>query len=267
MTTAETGQRRASETGPRSAGETGQRSASETGPRSAARAGRRPHRPDPWRTAFFGVLVLAILAGAAWALLGSSLLVVRNEEVTGNRLVPATEVLAAARIRLGTPLASVNTAAAAHRVERIAQVLTATVSRSWPDTIVIAVRERTPALAVARAGQFALVDAYGVTVRWSARKPAGMPLLTAPAGSLRGSAGVRAAVTVLRQLPGRLRAMVVAVAAPAADAVTLTLRGGITVVWGGPSQAAAKAAELAVLLRTGARYYDLSDPQTAVTQK
>jgi cell division protein FtsQ len=239
----------------------------ETGQRGAAAAVRRaPHRPDPWRTAFFGVLVLAILAGAAWALLGSSLLVVRHEEVYGNRLVPAAEVLAAARIRPGTPLASVNTAAAAQRVEQIAQVLTATVSRSWPNTIVITVRERTPALAVASAGRFALVDAYGVTVRWSARKPAGMPLFTAPAGSLRGSAGVRAAVTVLRQLPRRLRGMVVTMAAPAADAVTFTLRGGITVVWGGPDQAAAKASELAVLLRTRARYYDLSDPQTAVTQ-
>ena len=70
------------------------------------------------RTAFFGVLILAILAGAAWALLGSSLLVVRHVRVTGNRLVPAAQVRSAAGIRAGQPLAQVNTAAAAHRVER-----------------------------------------------------------------------------------------------------------------------------------------------------
>ncbi len=233
-------------------------------------AARRPAPAaghDPWRAAFFGVLILAILAGAAWALLGSSLLVVRREEVTGNRLVPTSEVLAAAAIRRGTPLASVDTRAAAHRVEQIDQVLSATVSRSWPDTIVISVRERTPVLAVAAGGRFELIDPYGVTVRWSPRKPAGMPLLAAPpaAAQLRGSRGVLAAAAVLRQLPARLRSLVEAVTASSPQDVTLHLRGGVTVAWGGAAQTRAKAAEVLVLLRTGARYLDVSDPNTAVT--
>src|SRR5262245_6388353 len=71
------------------------------------------------RPGFFGVLVLAVLAGVAWALLGSSLLVVRHVEVTGNRLVTATQVRQAAKIQPGTPLATVNTGAVAARVERI----------------------------------------------------------------------------------------------------------------------------------------------------
>jgi hypothetical protein len=37
------------------------------------------------------------------------------------------------------------------------------------------------------------------------------------------------------------------------------------VSWGSPMHATAKAAELAVLLRTKAGYYDVSDPATAVT--
>jgi cell division protein FtsQ len=221
---------------------------------------------NPWRAAFFGVLILAILGVGAWALLGSSLLVVRHEQVTGNGAIPAAEILAAAAIRHGTPLASVNTAAAARRVERIDQVLSATVSRAWPDTIVISVRERTPVLAVAGRGQFALIDPSGVTVRWSRRRPAGMPLLTAAPSQLRGSRDVLAAATVLRDLPGRLREMVASIAAPSPQEVTLRLRGGITVVWGAASQAQAKAGEVLTLLRTGARYYDVSDPNTAVTQ-
>ncbi len=228
--------------------------------RRAAAAGH-----DPWRAAFFGALILAILAGAAWALLGSSLLVVRHVQVTGNRLVPASEVLAAAAIRRGTPLASVDTRAAAHRVEQIDQVLSATVSRSWPDTIVISVRERTPVLAVAAGGRFELIDPAGVTVRWSPRKPAGMPLLTAPPAQLRGSRGVLAAASVLRQLPARLRSLVEAITAPSAQDVTLHLRGGVTVAWGGAAQTRAKAAEVFVLMRTGARHLDVSDPNTAVT--
>ena len=243
----------------------GRPSSDQQAPEAApAAVGRR--RPDPWRAAFFGILVLAILAGAAWALLGSSLLVVRHEEVTGNRLVPDSQVLAAAGIRPGTPLASLNLQAAAHRVERIDQVLSATVSRSWPDSIVISVRERTPVLAVASAGRFALVDPSGVVVRWSSSRPAGMPLLDAPSAQLRGSPGVHAAATVLRQLPARLRGLLESIRAPSAQAVTLHLRGGITVLWGDTGQAQAKAQEVIALLRTRARYYDVSDPTTVVTQ-
>ncbi len=223
-------------------------------------------RADPWRAAFFGVLVVAVLAGVGWALLGSSLLVVRHVEVTGNQLVPATQVRGAARIPAGQPLAKVNTAAAAHRVERIPAVLSATVTRSWPDTIVITVRERTPGVAVAAAGGYDLVDEYGITVRWAAHKPAGLPLLAAPPQPLPGSADVRSAVLVLRELPRALRGKVVSVSAASPTSVTLQLSGGTTVLWGGTDRAAQKSAEIAMLLRKHARYYDVSDPSTAVTQ-
>jgi cell division protein FtsQ len=237
-------------------------------PRQAGPDGRErpPRRADPWRIAFFSVLVLAVIAGAAWALLGSSLLVVRHVQVTGNHLVSAAQVRGAAAIRPGEPLATVNTVAAARRVERIGAVLSAQVTRSWPDTILITVRERTPALAVAAVGGYQLVDEYGVTVRWTADKPAGLPVLTLPPAVLRGSPAVRAAVLVLRQLPRGLRRQVMSVSATAGSAVTLRLTSGITVLWGGPIQAARKSAELALLLGTHARYYDVSDPVTAVTQ-
>jgi cell division protein FtsQ len=231
-----------------------------------AAPGTARRHADPWRTAFFGVLILAIVAAVGWALLGSSLLVVRHVEVTGNRLVPAAQVRNAADIRLGQPLARVNATAAEHRVERIAAVLSATVSRSWPDAIVITVHERTPRLAVAAAGGYDLVDEYGVTVRSTARKPAGLPLLTAPPAVLRGSPSVRAAALVLRQLPADVRKKVISVSAASASTVTLHLGHGVTVLWGGPDQAAQKSAELGMLLRTRARFYDVSDPSTAVTQ-
>ena len=53
--------------------------------------------------------------------------------------------------------------------------------------------------------------------------------------------------------------------APSPQAVTLNLRKGITVVWGGTGRPAAKTAELAILMRTNAATYDVSDPDTAVT--
>jgi cell division protein FtsQ len=232
-------------------------------PPVSAAAGRRR---DPWRAGFFVALALALLGAAAWAVFGPILLVVRHQEVTGNHLVPAAEVVAAAGIRPGTPLVSVDTAAAARRVEQIAQVLTATVSRSWPDAVVISVRERIPALAVPAGGGFALIDGDGVTVGWAARRPAALPVLKSPPAQLHGNSGIRAAVTVLGKLPRPLRQLIQAVSAPAPATVTFWLRGGTIVLWGGAGQTPAKAAELSVLLRTGARYYDVSDPAAAVTQ-
>ena len=233
--------------------------------RAGSTPGRRRVRPR--RIALFGVLVLAVLAAACWAVLGSSLLVVRHVEVVGNRLVTVTRVRAAAKITTGTPLATVDTAAAAARVERLAPVLSAAVSRSWPDTIVITVRERTPVLAVAVAGGgYQLIDPYGVVVRSAARRPAGLPLLSPAPAVLRGSPPVRAAAIVLRQLPPAVLAQLSWISAPSASAVTLHLAGRVTVLWGGTGRAAQKSAELTILLRTHAHYFDISDPDTAVTR-
>jgi cell division protein FtsQ len=212
-------------------------------------------------------MVAAIAAAAVWALLGSSLLVVRSITVQGNHVVSRAQVLRAAGIEPGTPLARINTTAVARRVSQLTQIQSAQVSRHWPDSVVIAVRERTPALAVASGGGYALIDRFGVVLGHVAERPPGMTLLatTASLASLRGDPAVGAAVTVLAQLPPHVRRLVRSVAAPSPQAVTLNLRKGITVVWGGTSRPAAKAAELAILMRTNATTYDVSDPDTAVT--
>jgi cell division protein FtsQ len=212
--------------------------------------------------------VLGIAGGTAWALLGSRLFVVRSVIVTGTRLVPDSEVLAVAGVRPGTPLILVNTAQVAARVETIRQVQSVRVAKSWPDRVVIAVRERTPALAVAApGGGFDLVDADGVLVQWAARRPRGLPLYltTTAVTSLSGDPDVGASAAVLRELPAQLRSSVQSVSAPSPDQVTLRLAGGVTVLWGGTDRAEAKAEELRLLMRTHAYYYDVSAPGTAVT--
>ncbi|MGD0373983.1 MAG: FtsQ-type POTRA domain-containing protein [Streptosporangiaceae bacterium] len=229
----------------------------------------RGREGELWKAACFVFAAVAIVAGLAWALLGSSLLVVRSVQVTGERQVSRAEVLQAAGIRLGTPLIRVNTTKVARRVEQLTQVQSAKVSRDWPDKVVISVQERSPALAVAMQGGFGLIDGFGVVVREEARKPPAMPLLTAPvpgAGtSLRGSPAVRAAVAVVRELPAQLRHRVKSVSAPSATAVTLQLTRGITILWGGSDRPAAKVSELSILMRAHASYYDVSDPSVAVT--
>jgi cell division protein FtsQ len=260
---------------------------------SASPGPPRTSRPVPagppwmgWKAAFFGLAVIAIAAAVAWALLGSRFLIVRSVQVTGTGpTVSRAQVVAAARIPPGLPLIRVNTSAVAHRVGAIRQVQSAQVSRDWPHTIVISVRLRTPVFAVSVPGGYALVDAFGVDLQHSARRPPGFPLLLvgsaagepwpgAAAGSpgdaggtpLRGNPAVRAAATVLRELPPAIARRVRAVLAPTASDVWMRLTGGVVIVWGDTSRPAEKAKELSLLMRAHARGYDVSAPGTAVTQ-
>lgn len=228
-------------------------------PRAAARRGR-----SRYKAAFFVLAAAALIAAMGWVLYGSRLLVVRSIEVTGTHLVPKSEVLAAAGIPRGLPLMRVNTGAAASRVDRITQVQSARVTRSWPDGVVITVRERTPALAVPVAGGFDLVDPSGVVVQQVTKQPRRLPRFI-PAGPLPGNPGVRAAAGVLRELPGTLAGRVTSVTAPTPNAVTLHLPGGVTIDWGSPGLAAQKTRVLAILMRTHARSYDVSAPGSATT--
>ena len=232
-----------------------------------------PGGPHRFRQRLAVLLVLAamgIAGGVAWALLDSSLLAVRSVVVTGTRLVPESEVLAVAGVRPGTPLIRVSTAQVAARVLTIRQVLGVQVTKSWPDRVVIAVRERTSALAVALpSGGFDLIDANGVVVQSAALRPPGLPLYTttttAATASLRGDPDVAAAAAVLGELPASLRSSVTSVTVPSPDQVTLSLSSGVTILWGSADDAAAKARELAILMQTHARSYDVSSPATAVT--
>jgi cell division protein FtsQ len=231
----------------------------------ARRPGARSRR---WLAVLLLLAAMGIAGGVTWALLGSSLFAVRSVVVTGTRLVPESEVLAVAGVRPGTPLIRVNTTQVAARVLTIRQVQGVQVSKSWPDRVVIVVRERTSALAVALpGGGFDLIDASGVVVRSAATRPRGLPLYTTTAAvsALPGDPDVAAAAAVVGELPASLRSSVTSVIAPGPDQVTLSLSSGVTIVWGGPDDAAAKARELAILMQTHAHSYDVSSPATAVT--
>jgi cell division protein FtsQ len=233
---------------------------------------------SPWRTAFYGVAVVGLVIGIGWALLGSKLLVVRSIVVTGNHLVPASQIRATAGITPKVPMIRVDTQGAAHRVESITQIQSATVGKSWPDRIVITVHERTPALAVAlpstpsdpgtHGAGYDLIDPAGVVVRSVKARPASLPVYqtSAAASSLRGNPDVAAAVTVLHEVPASVARAVVAVSAANRQDVRLGLSSGVTIVWGDTSRARQKATELVILMRTHARYYDVSAPGTAVTK-
>lgn len=236
------------------------------------RRGPRRRRRTRWRAAFLALAGVAIVAGAAWALLGDRLLVVRSVTVTGTHLLAPAQVVASADVPLGTPLMSVDSGAVTRRVEAIRQVASAIVTEDWPDHVVIAVTERVPVMAVRMAGGgYDLVDKAGVIVRWTQAKPAALPVFaTALAGdALRGDPSVTAATEVLTELQPWLAKQVAQVRAATVPAgpvqVTLSLRDGKTVQWGAPGDAAQKNRELAILRSSQAREIDVSAPGTVVT--
>jgi cell division protein FtsQ len=217
-------------------------------------------------TLLAGAAALVIIGLVVWALLGSAVLVVRSVRATGTPLVPRSRIIAAAGIARGTPMIRIDTGTIARRIERIPQVASARVRRDWPGTVVITVQDRIPGLAV-RQGRhrYALIDGSGVAVRQTAARPPGLPLLTgAVTAALRGNPAVSAAAVIVRQLPAALRRRVAAVRAPAADDVTLVLRGGTRIVWGGTDRNPAKDREVTALLRTHRSFYDVSSPATVV---
>lgn len=231
-------------------------------------AGTRRHRPDPWKTSFFVLAVVALIGGVAWALLGSNFFVVRSVRVNGAGSIPRQTVVNAAGVKIGTPLIRVDAAAVARRVDKITQVQSASVRRLWPDSIAITVVRRTPTFLVRANRGYDVIDSYGVTLGRAAGLSTGLVLLSSsvgPATALRGNAGVLAAGAVVRRLPSWLRHRLLEVRVRQGPRVILILWPHITVVWGDAARTAAKAAEVGVLLRTKATYFDVSDPGSAVT--
>jgi cell division protein FtsQ len=255
--------------------------ATDVAPAAAAPPPGRARRRIRWRTRFLALAGVAVVAGAAWLLLGNRVFVVRSVTVTGTRLVSTEQVIAAADVPLGTPLSRVDAGAVTRRVETIRQVSSATVTLDWPDHVAIAVTERVPVMAVRMAnGSYDLVDPSGVIVLSKMAKPAGLPLFTTPlsGAALRADPGVAAASAVLAELaPALARTVSSLSVAPLpggsgggafaeSQQVTLSIKGGKTIVWGDPSNAAAKNRELEILLRNGVSYVNVSAPGTVVTR-
>jgi cell division protein FtsQ len=211
-------------------------------------------------------VVVALGAVATWVGLGSSVFALRTVTVEGVSRVTVQQVLARAALPSGRSLFLVDPAAVAHRVERLAPVARADVTRNWPHTLVIHVVERRPAAVVVEGSRAALIDAHGVVFASAPSPPPGL-LKVDVAGEVpgSGSAAARAAMTVVGALPAQLRAQVEQVEAASPDDISLVLSRGRTVVWGSAAQSARKARVLALLLRRHATRYDVSVPDVAVT--
>jgi cell division protein FtsQ len=185
-----------------------------------------PQSPPPRRR---GRLVRRLLWGAAaavlllvvtgWVLFFSPWLDLRTVAVEGRGQIPESAILAAAALSDRTPLASLDTGAAAGRVADLPAVAEVRITRNWPNGVTIAVTPRTPVAYAATPEGPVLVDRAGVRYEPVQEAPADLPQLQASDGQPMQDA-VAVAATLQSPLRDRVSSVVVA-----NDRIRLTLRG------------------------------------------
>lgn len=230
------------------------------GPRLAAKAAaqRRERRRELLRRArLVGAVVLPLVL-TGWVVLASSLLAVKRVVVAGETRLSESQIARAAGIAPGTPLARVDTGAVARRVKALGPIASVTVSRRWPHALRVTVVERVPVVAVPHGKSLQLLDLHGVEVAEAATAPRGVYRLetTSPEAT-------RAALAVLRTLPHGIAGRLGSLKATSPEQVTLVLRDGRQILWGGPADSAAKAAAVLALLRMPGTVFDVSAPGVA----
>ena len=228
---------------------------------------------------------IALVVGGVLAILGLGYLILfspvfaldtSRATVTGaGTVVAVDQVVAVVAAHEGTPLPRLDVGRVRAEVLQVPGVRDATVSRHWPRGLTVALVSREPVAAVPERQPpegvtglgFALLDEDGVQVGRSATAPAGLPVVTVPVQDPRT---LQAVLSVVRQLPADLASQVGAVSAQTQDAITMTLRDGVTVDWGSAEETPLKAAVLTALRASpaaaGVHTIDVSAPRMPITK-
>lgn len=232
-----------------------------------ARARRRRVRARLIGAAVFLVL-LAGAVGGGWYAWDSGAVDVHAVSVVGATRTGDDAVRDAVGDIVGTPMPLVDTQLVAERVAGLPLVVGVSVSRRWPDTVVVRVTERQPLAAVPSGDGLVVVDREGVTLEQvpgpGAQAPDGLPVVAVDLAA--GAGPLVAAATVARGLPADLAARTSSVSAVSEADVRLVVDGA-QVMWGTARDGEAKAAVLRELMaRYPASVYDVSAPGAPATR-
>lgn len=215
----------------------------------------RAHRGHLRRWGLLGVCALSVVAVLAWF---TPVLSASTVEIDGVVAVPEEQVRDKLEIPSGRSMLRIDTDAMARRVASIPKVRTARVQREFPSTVKVTVVERAPILFWDSPQGAHLMDAESVEFAIE-DAPIGVPKLTTehPDGA---DLVTRAAVSVLAVLPAALVVQVDEVVARSISNISLNLRDGRTVLWGGIDDAERKAAVVMPLLTRDGTVFDVSSP-------
>lgn len=221
-----------------------------------------------------GGLVIALVAG--WALFFSPLLALdaNRIEITGTQgTVDQGAVQAVVADEVGTPLPRLATTELRERLKQIRGVRDVALTRLWPDGLRVSVTAREPVVAVPQASGsesgYTLLDADAVQVGTTKKAPKDIPVVDIPLSG-ENQRVLEAVLVVLKGAPTALTQDIKTVSAQTQDDITLTLRSGATVLWGGPEDTALKAAVLETLrtadVSKDAKTFDVSAPSAPITK-
>jgi cell division protein FtsQ len=205
-----------------------------------------------------------VLIGGSVAAAYSPLFAVERITVVGDTTLDAAAVEAALSEQVGTPLALVDSSEVKAALLAFPLIETYALEAKPPHDLTVRIVERTPVGVIRSDAGYTLVDAAGVALSTTSDQPAGQPLLDIPSGT--GSAAFESAGLVVRSVPADVRAALTTVSATTPDDVTLTLRSGLTIVWGSSDQSPAKSEVLTKTLVAvpGASTIDVTSPDTVV---
>ena len=191
------------------------------------------------------VLVVALIGGSLWGMYFSTVLVTKRVKVVGTFDLAPAQVSLAAQVPLGVPLARQDLDAISQRTTTLPAIEAASVTRAWPNTIKVAV-ERRPVIAVRQPEGYVLVDKSGVAYQTKHVLPPEVLLAVVNPGDVPLLSDM---ATVAAASPKKLRSMVDRMTASNRDSITLVLKSGKTVTWGGSSDSELKAQVVTALLK------------------
>ncbi|WP_051277406.1 cell division protein FtsQ/DivIB [Marmoricola sp. URHB0036] len=228
---------------------------------------RRRRNAGRWRKlrlALLALLVVGAVAASVWVVFFSSLVTAEDVSVTGTTTLGDGRIERAADVPTGTPLARLDLDAIRKRVEDIASVRDAEVSRSWPHTVHIDVTERTPIAVINQGNGLQALDDQGVLFGHYAARPKRLPLVIAPPDT--ADEALVEGGRVIGSLPAGIASRVDTVEVSSVDKIQLVLGNGRRVLWGSSDDSGQKAEVLAVLLRRPGQQIDVSVPARPTTR-
>lgn len=210
---------------------------------------------------------LAVSTVIAWVLFFSPLFALDTSEVEIVAVdgdVEESAIRAVIESYAGVPLPRLGLAGVESGVEEIPSVFDATITRSWPDGLTVAVVARTPVALVPVEKGYEYFDAEGVQLGQSAEPIDGLPIVSTPIDE-HTPATLGAILAVLGSLPEDLRTEIAEIEAGSEMTIGFRLADGALVKWGANSENELKAAVLRTLRQNPASVYDVSAPRTPVT--
>lgn len=219
-------------------------------------------RRRTWAIGGLAVVLLALFVAVGTV---TPLTAVREVEISGVSRVNEQDMRAALARFDGVPLALVSEQEVHRALEPFPLIQRYAIERIPPHTLRVRIEERDPVIALERDGQLGLVDPAGVLVATSAERPEGIPLGSGTVIDT-ASPAFHAAATVIRDMPGDLRAQLASVTASSPQDVEFTLTGGTRVIWGEGELTQRKSVVLrAILASVGpVALIDVAAPDTPV---